>query len=404
MGNGCARSCVGNRAELDAAPAVVERTRPRDRSAAVCKLLQRVDVAVLLERQELSNFAALWCDDAAARRMLVATEGDIGLAAKKMTQAMKWRDSRRHLLEGDCPLAFDLRCVGLDTSDCGIIYGCFANQTMNLGPCIDLAIAEFERTVTLLDLNGCSGQIVAVIDCVGFCFWRNFNPAPAIEFATSLDSYFAERMSQCIVVDMPRAAKFLWDAVSSVLPPKTRSKFFFGNREECLQLLANRCHNEDEKRGAQALANVRKAMMLNRLGDTTLESRRRTWNNTTWRGASVLSVGKSLPLGDEDNANEVLLRAAVARMEAARSRRAGANYETCCDGHERRISENPSRTLADAGHKPVRSGARALHVICGHGAFFGFGTLLFTALLMASPYADFVQLFSVQGGPFQDRG
>jgi len=278
------------------------------------ELLQRVDVEALMKRGEVSTFAALWCDEAAARRMLVATEGDTDLAVKKIIDAMKWRDRKRQMLEGDCPLAIDVRCIGIDTKGYAIIYSCVANQILNAGPTTNNIIAEFERTLTLLDLIGHCGRFVIMLDMFGFSLWKNLNLVPILDLAAAMNSYFAERLELATVIDMPKVAEFIWGAMSKVLPPKTRAKVKFMGRAESLRTITERCGSPEGNIFRDVVLPVQDCMSLNRLEGMTWESRQATWDSTTWCGVGALGS-----VGSDPRCVQRL--ASLAAMESARAKR-----------------------------------------------------------------------------------
>lgn len=277
-------------------------------------LIQRVDLAALLQRNEVSPFAALWLDVAAARRMLAATEGDTELAVRKLIHALKWRDRKRQVLKGDCPLAIDARCIGLDASGSAVLYTCGANQVLHLSPTVDNIIAELERTLSLLDLNGSCGRFVVVLDAFGFDVWKNLELTPLLDLAAALNSYFAERMEQAVVIEMPLAAQYLWIAMSRVLAPKTRAKFKFVGQADGLKIIQERCGCTDAEMCSDVASRVQDIMTLNRLEGKTWESRLATWDSTTWRGSAAHgSVGS--------NPRRMQRLAGLATMESARAKR-----------------------------------------------------------------------------------
>lgn len=276
-------------------------------------LLQDVDTSRLVTKGEVSQLAASWCDEAAARRMLIAAEGDFSLARAKLIQSMQWSDANRQLLEGSlAALASDIRCLGPDDRNCAVVYTCCANQLLDFRPCIELAIAEVERAVTLLDLQGPDGKVVYVYDVFGFSLLKNLDASPVLDCLVPIESYFAERVDQVLVVDLPGAARFMWRLISPLLPPKTRRKVVFVNPQECLALLEARCGGHNQGRAAQTFLQVRTAMMENRSGSSVL-SRMHGWGPSTWRGDAG-AMGAS-------NARRKQLLPALNRMERARLQR-----------------------------------------------------------------------------------
>lgn len=309
--------CVPSRRDDVDMPLAQSTTQPvvskANGSADEQALLREVDISKLVQSGKISEFAASWCDVQAARRMLVATEGDFALAVKKIHLALKWRDQRKSILEGDVPLALEMRGLGHNSKGCAVMYGCLANQVLPVREAVHLSMAEFERIDTLLDLQGNSGQVVFILDCTGFSLWLNMNPGPLVEMAMALDCYFAERISQVIIVDMPRAAKFLWDAVCLVLPPKTRKKFFLVSGDVCYEMVEKSCKEPSRFKSSETYTRVRAAMLLNRDSATTWEERQATWDIGTWKGEELLN-------GDCPPGCQQLL-ASARRAEKQRARR-----------------------------------------------------------------------------------
>jgi len=318
MGNGCTLDCTYRKGTEEPADGPLS-----DES----DLLQRVDVDGLVRRSEISEFAALWCDQAAAGRMLRATEGDVDLAVHKMVEALKWRDRNQHILEGNVKLSGDNRCVGLDAHGNSIWYACQANQILTCPPCIDEITCEFERMLTLLDLQGHGGRVVCVHDVFGFDVWKNLNITRLIDIAAALNSYFADRLEKYIIVDIPKGAMFCWRASKPVLPPKTRNKFVFVDQKGCLELLAELCHGAAGSLSMMTFARVRDAMSLNRTKESTVEHRRLTWHSTTWcgDGALVPSTKSTSTVGGALRHKQLL--AAFMRMETNRVRRNGVQIQ-----------------------------------------------------------------------------
>merc|ERR1719162_217701 len=84
------------------------------------------------------------------------------------------------------------------------------------------------------------------------------------------DGYFADTMHEVLVVDLPPWAKFLVDAVFSVVPEKTRSKVRFLSGNDAKVRLREKCDVETADR-------IIATMDQNRDTTNTLEERQKTW-------------------------------------------------------------------------------------------------------------------------------
>merc|ERR1719396_264320 len=98
----------------------------------------------------------------------------------------------------------------------------------------------------------------------------NMNPTPVAHMLQAAEGYFAERMHQLIIIDMPRMASFLKDAVWPVVPEKTRQKVRFMTPEELREHLRENCDVGTAER-------VVESMEQNRDRYISLANRRKTW-------------------------------------------------------------------------------------------------------------------------------
>merc|ERR1711957_224082 len=92
--------------------------------------------------------------------------------------------------------------------------------------------------------------------------------------------YFAERMHKLIIVDMPRMAGFLKDAVWPLLPEKTREKVRFMTAEEARTYVRSECPSE-------ASGRIVATMDQNRDSHVSLEDRKRSWMRVDEHGGLV---------------------------------------------------------------------------------------------------------------------
>jgi len=99
----------------------------------------------------------------------------------------------------------------------------------------------------------------------------NMNPAAILALMRVLEAYFAERTHQVIVVDAPRSAQFLVNAVWPHVPERTRQKVVFLNADAALLRLEASC-------GTDVFSRIRTVVHENRDPRLSLEQRRHAWS------------------------------------------------------------------------------------------------------------------------------
>merc|ERR1712151_774133 len=97
--------------------------------------------------------------------------------------------------------------------------GCLDHQTVAMLRAIDNMPPGVETATHIWDLHGMQMRL-------------NLNPVPLVAMLKAAEGYFAERMHVLIIIDMPRWAGFLKDAVWPLVPEKTKAKVKFMSREE----------------------------------------------------------------------------------------------------------------------------------------------------------------------------
>jgi len=218
---------------------------------------------------ELSDFAKAYGDEAFCARLLRKYPDNVPKCAEKLKQALLWREQNRVLLTTrKCPQAGDYRVIGADLAQRPVLYMCMRNQLLPLGQCVDFMVVAMLRAID----NMPAGVETAthIWDLHGMMIRMNWNPAPLVAILKMAEGYFAERMHQVIIVDMPRMAAFLKDAVWPLVPEKTREKVKFMTAEEVQTHVGLHCPTEVAGR-------IRGSMQQNRDSSVSLEERKRSW-------------------------------------------------------------------------------------------------------------------------------
>jgi len=204
------------------------------------------------------NGVADWVVESDAQRMLVATEGDDELAVKKLKDAALWRvNTLTGWISDEAKRApLECRVIALGEKKRPMLYCCAVHQRSGDTP--RQWACAWEQA---LQSAAAMSQFDFIIDGHGFQPMLNLNPAPFLQVAGALDSYFAERVHQIFVVDFPSAARFIWNAIQPLLPPKTRQKVNFvarGSPEE-MNKLYDLCCQEGMQEMLQALLKLNKS-------------------------------------------------------------------------------------------------------------------------------------------------
>merc|ERR1719382_875706 len=81
----------------------------------------------------------------------------------------------------------------------------------------------------------------------------NLNPAPVAEMLQAAQLYFAERVHELVIVDMPRWMGLLKDAVWPMVPERTRQKVRFMTAEQAKTHVASSCPSKIAARISAAM-------------------------------------------------------------------------------------------------------------------------------------------------------
>lgn len=177
-----------------------------------------------------------WLSESDGMRMLTATEGDFELAKEKLKQACHWRESTLKGWINTCTES-EMRVIAVGHEGRPVLFHCAAfqksgdNLPAHWAVMWDLALRRAGD-----EPGKRPRQMDIVVDCHGFQLMINLYFSPYLKLAPAMDSYFAERIHRFYLVDFPLAAKFLWIAGQPFVPPKTKKKIIFVNRNTPGQL------------------------------------------------------------------------------------------------------------------------------------------------------------------------
>jgi len=242
------------------------------------QLMQLMDAGQPLG--SLSEFAKEYGDEAFCRRLLRKYDGNIPKAAEKFKHALRWREQNRELIATrHCLHGSDERVVGADVEGHPILYTCLKNQMLPGSQCLDQKVVAMLQAI---DNMPPSVETVAHIwDLHGMQFRiSDLNPSPLIQMVQSLEGYFAERLQELIIIDMPRMALALKDAIWPLVPEKTKRKVRFVTSAQAKEYIQAKCD-------AEVASRIRAIMEQNRNPKISLEERKRSWMRVNERGELV---------------------------------------------------------------------------------------------------------------------
>jgi len=218
---------------------------------------------------DLGDFAKEYGDEAFCRRLLRKYDGDVRRAADGYAKALRWRARNESLLTNrQFVLASDFRRLGADVDQRPVLYMCTKNQLLSSAQGLDQILVCMLEAVDSMPPG--VEQMTQIWDLEGFSLRLNYNPSPVVHLLEALEGYFAERLHELIIIDMPRAATFAKDAIWPLVPSKTRQKVKFMTAQQA------KVHAQ----GAflpETAARVCDSIDPNRDRGLTLEQRRATW-------------------------------------------------------------------------------------------------------------------------------
>lgn len=204
----------------------------------------------------LNTFAKAYCSREFCGRLLQKYSGDLQKSAAMLETALIWRQQHERLLTlREFKEATDLRIIGNDSARRPILYQCARNQLLPNSQGLDQYVVRMLQAIDTMP-DGVS-TMTHVWDLHGLKIMLNLNPAAVLALLRVLEAYFAERMHQLLVVDAPRSAQFLIDAVWPLVPERTRQKVAFLSADAALLRLEASCE-------AGVFSRIRAAMQENR--------------------------------------------------------------------------------------------------------------------------------------------
>jgi len=218
----------------------------------------------------MSTFAKAYCSRDFCGRILHKYRGDVQKSAAMLERALAWRQQHERLLTlREFKEASDLRIVGSDSAGRPILYHCARNQLLPNSQGLDQYVVRMLEAIDVMPAE--VSTMTHIWDMHGLRVMLNLNPVAVLAFLRVLEAYFAEQMHQLFVVDAPRAAQFIVDAVWPFVPESTRQKVVFLSADAALLQLEASC-------GADVFSRIRTAVHENRDPRLNLEQRRRAWS------------------------------------------------------------------------------------------------------------------------------
>jgi len=263
-------------------------THSHTRSLSVSKMTMTTDgkVAQLMDLLEpgqplghFSDLAKEFGDAAYCRRLLRKYQGDVAKSSHRLKEAMAWREQNKVVLTTrKFAHGGDYRVLGTDVTGRPVLYMCMKNQLLSMGQAVDQIVVCMLQAVDNMPAGVESA--IHVWDLHGMMLYLNMNPAPLLQILKMAEGYFAERMQELIIIEMPRMAMFLKDIAWPLVPEKTRNKIKFMTPEAAeLQMQA-----QFEPR---TVARITTCMQQNRDRKVSLEERKRTWRRVDKDGELV---------------------------------------------------------------------------------------------------------------------
>lgn len=189
-----------------------------------------------------------WVNEAHARRMLRATDGDSDAAVVKLKDAVTWKkgtlDVWRESQAAILPTT-ETRQIAIGHESRPLVYSGCVNQRPDEIPGMLIACVWDSA----LQAAGPEAQLDYLLDAHGYQPLLNLNPMPYLSIAQHLDSYFAERFNRIIVLDSPIVLEWLMQMITPLMPAKTKQKLVFIHRRnpEEMKVLHDLCVDQDMK-------------------------------------------------------------------------------------------------------------------------------------------------------------
>merc|ERR1712061_69245 len=173
----------------------------------------------------------------------------------------------------------EYRVIGADASKRPVLYMCYNNLLLPSSQCYDQLVVCMLQAIDNMPAGVETATHIWDLSGMKFRF-SDLNPAPLIQMASTVEAYFAERMQDLVIIEMPRIASFLKDALWPLISEKTKSKVKFLNQEQAVEYLQATC---DEDVSHRILA----VMAQNRDSRLSLEDRRSSWMRVDEHGRLI---------------------------------------------------------------------------------------------------------------------
>jgi len=227
----------------------------------------------------LSDFAKEYGDEAFCLRLLRKYEGDMRRCTQQYTTALRWRERKREMLTTrNFKLAGDYRVIGADKEQRAVLYMCMKNQFLSGSQGLDHSLVALLQAIDNLPPG--VEKTVHIWDLHGMKLHLNLNPTPTYQMAQAQEGYFAERLHELIIIDMPRLATFIKDAVWPLIPQKTKCKVRFLTRDEARAHVQSVCDEATAQR-------ICDSMTENRDPSVSFEQRLQSWRRVNQHGDLV---------------------------------------------------------------------------------------------------------------------
>jgi len=229
---------------------------------------------------DLSEFAKAYGDVAFCRRLLRKYHNNLQKSSDRFKQALHWREQHRELIESRKFVhSGDYRVIGADLAKRPMLYMCYKNLLLPSSQCYDQLVVCMLQAIDNMPPGVETATHIWDLSGMRFRF-SDLNPAPLIQMASTVEAYFAERMQDLVIIEMPRVAGFLKDALWPLISEKTKTKVKFLSQEQAGDYLQATC---DEDVAGRILA----VMAQNRDSRLSLEDRKSTWMRVDKQGHLV---------------------------------------------------------------------------------------------------------------------
>jgi len=226
---------------------------------------------------DLSDFAKEYGDEAFCRRLLRKYDGDMRRCTCQYTAALRWRERNRELLSTRrFKLSTDVRVIGADRQQRSVVYTCLKNMVHPMF--LDQAFVTMLQAIDNLPRG--VEKTVHIWDCHGMKLRMSLDPTPTARWMQAQECYFAERLHELIIIDMPPVAAFIKRVVWPLVPEKTRRKVRFISVDEARLHIQTECDEATAQRVCHAIAE-------NRDESVSFEERLQSWRRVNQEGALV---------------------------------------------------------------------------------------------------------------------